>query len=46
MGIGMFCGRAVVPCLIGGSFVPLLLVTAVVAGVTYMVTKKKEEAVK
>mgnify|MGYP001478759912 CR=1 FL=1 len=46
MGIGMFCGRAVVPCLIGGAFFPVLIVGAVIAGVAYVVKKKKEETSK
>jgi len=42
MGIGLFCSRAVVPCLIGGAFLPVLIVGAVIAGVAYVVSKKKE----
>lgn len=43
MGLGMFCGRAIVPCLIGGAFFPLLIVGAVVAATAYIVLKKKEQ---
>jgi len=46
MGIGMFCGRAVVPCLIGGAFFPVLILGAVIAGIAYMVLKRKEETEK
>lgn len=46
MGIGMFCGRAVVPCLIGGAFFPALIVAGIIAATVYVIMKKKEDTEK